>query len=256
VAELWFVGLGLASERDLSPRAHEVLERCPGIFAEEYTSLLAPGSIDRLSRDLGRPIRRLSREELESERPILEALSRWPRVALLVAGDPFAATTHTALRVAAERAGHTWRYLPQASILTAAASYLGLMHYRFGRVVSIPFPAPGFAPTSFLDAIRENRERRLHTLVLLDLRPDVPAFLGAGEALAILRERDPDRIALPRGSHVAVVARLGSDEPSAWYGTLDSLEGVDFGAPLHALVVPGEPLHEIEEAAVARFRQS
>ncbi|EQD65058.1 diphthine synthase, partial [mine drainage metagenome] len=199
MAELWFVGLGLGSERDLSGRALDLLARTPAIFAEEYTSLLAPGSIDRLEVILGRSIGRLTREEFESERPILEALDGHSRVAILVVGDPFAATTHTALRVAAERAGHTWHYVPNASILTAAASFLGLMHYRFGRTVSIPFPAPGYAPTSFLDGIRENRQRGLHTLVLLDLRPAERTFLTAGEAIGILRERDAPGTALPPG---------------------------------------------------------
>jgi len=254
VAELWFVGLGLGSDRDLSGRARELLERTPMILAEEYTSLLEPGSLDRLAASVGRPIRRLGREELESERSVLEALSQHPRVALLVIGDPFAATTHTALRVAAERAGHTWHYLPNASILTAAASFLGLMHYRFGRPVSIPFPAPGFAPTSFLDGIRENRGRQLHTLVLLDLRPSERAFLTAGEAIGILKERDVPRTALPPGAELAVVARIGTDAPAAWYGTPERLAGIDFGPPLHALVIPGGPLHEVEAAAVARFR--
>ncbi|MHB1435449.1 MAG: diphthine synthase [Thermoplasmata archaeon] len=255
MAELWFVGVGLGSERDLSGRARDLLDRTESILAEEYTSLLAPGSIDRLAAALGRPIRRLSREELESETPVLEALGRSARVALLVVGDPFAATTHTALRVAAERAGHTWHYLPNASILTAAASFLGLMHYRFGRTVSIPFPAPGFAPTSFLDGIRENRERGLHTLLLLDLRPSEPAYLTAPEAIGILRDRDRSRTALPPGAELAVVARIGSDSPDAWYGSPEALARVDFGPPLHALVVPGGPLHEVEAAAVARFRK-
>ncbi|EQD67269.1 diphthine synthase, partial [mine drainage metagenome] len=91
MAELWFVGLGLGSERDLSGRALDLLARTPAIFAEEYTSLLAPGSIDRLEVILGRSIGRLTREEFESERPILEALDGHSRVAILVVGDPFAA---------------------------------------------------------------------------------------------------------------------------------------------------------------------
>ncbi len=256
MAELWFVGVGLGSERDLSGRAQELLGRSPAIFAEEYTSLLAPGSIDRLAGRLGRPIQRLGREALESERPVLEALAHHPRVALLVVGDPFAATTHTALRIAAERAGHRWHYIPNASILTAAASFLGLMHYRFGRTVSIPFPAPGFAPTSFLDGIRENRQRGLHTLVLLDLRPSEGAFLTAGEAIRILQERDGPPPVLPPGAELAVVARIGTDEADAAIGRPEVLARIDFGPPLHALVVPAAPLHEVEAAAVARFRKT
>ena len=127
---------------------------------------------------------------------MLDALARHARVALLVVGDPFAATTHVALRLAAERAGHTWHYVPNASILTAAAGYLGLMHYRFGRTVSVPLPEPGFAPRSMIDQISGNLDRGLHTLVLLDLRPGEGRYLTAPEALRTLSERDPDHVVL------------------------------------------------------------
>jgi diphthine synthase len=258
VSELWFIGLGLGDERDLSVRAREVLALCEAVFAETYTSALAPGSLERLSGELARPIRTLSRIELEGERPVLEALATAPRVALLVAGDPFAATTHVALRLAVERAGHVWKYLPNASILTAAASFLGLMHYRFGRVVSVPFPEPGFEPRSPLDTIGANRALRLHTLVLLDLRPSEDRFLTAGEALRLLAARDsegPDGV-LPPNLPVAVVARVGTDRAEGWFGTRAELQEFDFGPPLHAIVIPSSDLHFEEAEALRRFQRS
>jgi diphthine synthase len=254
VAELWFIGAGLGDERDLSRRAIDVLRGCTSVFAEEYTAALAAGSLERLSRELGRPVVRLRREELEGERPVLDALDRGERVALVVPGDPFAATTHVALRAAAQARGHVWRYLPNASIATAAAGLLGLMQYRFGRIVSLPFPEPGFAPTSPVDLLRANRSIGLHTLVLLDLRPGEGRFLTPNEALGILEERDPERTAVPRGTELAVVARVGTDTAGAWYGEPERLRRIDFGPPMYALVVPAPELHNEERAAIERYR--
>ncbi|MCI4354772.1 MAG: diphthine synthase [Thermoplasmata archaeon] len=252
--ELRFVGMGLFDERDLSRRSLEALSGCATIFAEEYTSVLAPGSLDRLSAELDRPIVRLDRAALESQTPVLAELARGRVVGLLVAGDPFAATTHVALRTAAETAGHSWTYWPNASILTAASGYLGLQPYRFGRTVSLPFPEPGFAPASPIEVAGRNRREGLHTLVLLDLRPSEGRFLTADRALEILAERDPLGAHLPLEAEIAVVARMGSPTAGAWFGDRAALHGIEFGPPLHALVVPAKTLHFEEEAAIARFR--
>jgi diphthine synthase len=254
MGELWFVGLGLGDERGLSERGRSALAACSEVFAEEYTAVAPAGTLDRLARAIGRPVRTLSRSELESETPVLDALARTDRVGLVVVGDAFAATTHVALRVAAERAGHSWRYVPNSSILTAAAGFLGLSAYRFGRTVSLPFPAPGYEPRSPLEHLAANRERGLHTLVLLDLLPSEGRYLGAADALALLRERDPAGSILADAAALAVVARVGREDAAAWYGRFDRLRRVDFGPPMHAVVVPAAELHFEEEAAIARFR--
>ncbi|HTT26549.1 MAG TPA: diphthine synthase [Thermoplasmata archaeon] len=256
MGELWFIGAGLGDDRDLTVRGLEALRRCDRIFAEEYTAVLAKGSLDRLAQAVGHPIERLERDAVESGAAVLQALAGSSRVALLVTGDPFVATTHIALRVEVEAAGHPWRYVPNASVATAAAGLLGLQSYRFGRTVSLPFPAPGFAPTSPLDGIRGNRAQRLHTLVLLDLRPSEGAFLTANEALRLLGERDPEGTVLGPDAPVAAVARLGTESARAVYGRRAEVERFDLGPPLHAVVVPAEPLHFEEEAAVRRWRVS
>jgi diphthine synthase len=253
MAELWFVGLGLDDESGLSARALDVMRGCGRVFAEEYTATAPAGSLDRLSRLIGRPVELLDREALESEGPILAALEGSERVALVVVGDPFAATTHVAVRLAVEKAGHRWQYLPNASILTAAAGFLGLMHYRFGRVVSLPLPAPGFEPRSPLERIAANRAAGLHTLVLLDLRPAQGEFLTATQALRILRERDMDGTTLPPKTPVAVAARVGRPDCAGWFGPVETLARLDFGPPLHVIVVPAE-LHFEESAALERYR--
>jgi len=253
VGELWFVGLGLSDELGLSERALDALRRADRVFAEEYTAVAPAGTLERLAERLGRPVERLDRPLLESERPILDALGAHPRVALLVVGDPFAATTHVALRLAAEGAGHSWKYVPNASILTAAAGFLGLMHYRFGRTVSLPFPAPGFTPTSPLEQVRANRDRGLHTLVLLDLRPEEGRFLSAGEGLRWLTSPAPEVRGLEGSTPVAVAARVGHESAAGWFGPLARLRSLDFGPPLHVVVVPAD-LHFEEAAALERYR--
>jgi diphthine synthase len=254
VGALAFVGLGLSDERGLSARAWDTLRAAEVVFAEEYTAVAPPGTVDRISDTLGRRVVPLDRTALESEAPVLDALGAHARVALLVVGDPFAATTHVALRLAAEKAGHSWSYVPNASILTAAAGILGLQHYRFGRTVSLPFAEPGFDPRSPLEQIASNRTRGLHTLVLLDLRPSDGRFLGAHDALDRLRRMDPLGATLPFGASVAVVARAGRDDAGAWYGPIERLAGVDFGAPMHAVVVLAETLHFEESAALEKHR--
>ncbi len=253
MAELSFVGLGLGDERGISREALDVLGRAERVFAEEYTATAPAGTLDRLARELGRPIERLTRSELEGEQSVLDALGASARVALLVVGDPFTATTHVALRLAVERAGHGWRYVPAASILTAAAGFLGLQHYRFGRTVSLPLPEPGFEPTSPIEQIRGNRDRGLHTLVLLDLRPVEGRFLTADRAIRVLRERDPSGSVLPGEASLAVAARVGRPDAAGWVGRLDELAAVDFGPPPHVLVVLAPTLHFEESAALARY---
>jgi diphthine synthase len=254
MGELWFVGAGLGDEQDLSRRAVDVLRGCRRVFAEEYTSVLVPGSLERLSAELGRGVERLGRVEVESERVLLDALGEGGPVALLVVGDPFVATTHVQLRLAAERAGHAWRYLAGPSIGTAAISLLGLMHYRFGRVVSLPFPEPGFDPESPFVTIGCNRAAGVHTLVLLDLRPSEGRFLRAEDALARFEGARAAAAGLEDATELGVVARVGRPDADAWWGTRTVLARVSFGPPLHALVVPAPELHFEEAAAVAHWR--
>jgi diphthine synthase len=255
MAELWFVGLGLGDSEDVSPRIRRLIAGAGAVFVEAYTSELAAGSVDALAGETGRPIVPLGREAVEGGAPLKAALERHASVVLLVAGDPFVATTHVALREEVEAWGHRWRYLPNATVLSAVPSFLGLMHYRFGRTVSVPFEAPGFAPRSPLEGIGRNRDAGLHTLVLLDLVPAEGRYLRADEALRQLARQD-DRAPhlLPPETPVAVVARVGRPEARAWFGTRAELERTEFGPPLHALVVPAAELHEQEAAALERWR--
>src|SRR2546427_349512 len=126
------------------------------VFAEFYTSALRGASIEAVEKLIDRQIRRLSRKEVEDGQVLLAAAASGT-VAFLVPGDPMSATTHVDLRLRAEAAKIRTRIVHGVSILTAAAGALGLQSYKFGRTTTVPFPAPGFAPTSPVEAILENR---------------------------------------------------------------------------------------------------
>jgi diphthine synthase len=48
------------------------------------------------------------------------------------------------------------------------------------------------------------------------------------------------------------IARAGSDAPVVRAGTAETLCSMDFGPPLHVLVIPGE-LHDMERLYLERF---
>ncbi|HYM38940.1 MAG TPA: diphthine synthase [Thermoplasmata archaeon] len=252
MGELVFVGLGLHDEKGITLRGLEEAHAADLVFAEFYTSALMGARLPSVEALVGRPVRRLSREQVERGTEILDA-AKVRRVAFLVAGDPMAATTHVDLRLRAAAAGIPTRIVHGVSILTAAAGTLGLQAYKFGRTTTVPFPSPGFHPTSPLDPNLENRHAGLHTLVLLDLRED-GTFLDPKEAIGSLLAMAKDASAAEFGPRtlVCVLSRVGSPDVRVVSGAAADLVKRDLGPPLHSLVVPGA-LHFLEKDALVAF---
>ncbi len=252
MGELVFVGLGLHDEKGITLRGLEEARAADVVFAEFYTSALLGTRLAAVETLVGKPIRRLSREQVEAAIVILDA-AKDHRVALLVAGDPMVATTHVDLRIRAAATGISTRIVHGVSIQSAAAGALGLQAYKFGRTTTVPFPAHGFHPTSPLDPIRENRRAGLHTLVLLDLRED-GTFLDPKEAIASLLEMAKAVSASEFGPDtlVCVLSQVGSPEARIVSGRAADLTKKDLGPPLHCLVVPGA-LHFLEKDALVAF---
>lgn len=250
---LTFVGLGLHDEEGVTLRGLRELTEADIVFAEEYTSRLSAGSVDRLASRIGRMIRLLGRAEVEEGSVVLDACAG-RRVAFVTAGDPMAATTHVALRLRAEKSGIKTRVVNGVSALTAVPGLLGLQHYKFGRTTTLPFPQEGYSPTSPYEVVAENLARGLHTLVLLDIDQENDRCMTANEGLTLLldMERRVGRMVISPGTLVCVVARAGSPDCVTRAGPLSELVEEDFGPPLHTLVVPGK-LHFVEEEALACF---
>ncbi len=252
MGELVFIGLGLHDEKGITLRGLEEARAAEIVFVEFYTSALPGAQVGAIEALIGKPVRRLTREQVEKGTSILDD-AKSHRVALLVAGDPMVATTHVDLRLRAAAAGITTRVVHGVSILGAAAGTLGLQAYKFGRTTTVPFPAPGFRPSSPLEVILENRRAGLHTLVLLDLRED-GTFLDAKEALRSLLEMAEGKGTPEFGpaTLVCVLSRVGGPDTRASADRVDGLLAKDLGPPPQCLVVPGE-LHFLEKDALVAF---
>ena len=247
---LTFVGLGLHDDKGMTLRALDEILDSDIIYAEEYTSALAKGSVENITERTGKRIRILTRSEVEDGTAILDSCMN-SRVALLVAGDPMTATTHIDLRLRTIKKGIPTAVIHGCSALVAVPGLLGLQHYKFGRTTTLPFPTEGYSPTSPYEVIEENLSRGLHTLVLLDIDEENERYMTANEGMHLLRdmERRVGRKIVKDDLLLGVVARAGAPDCMVRAGRISDLEKLSFGPPLHSIVVPGK-LHFMEAEAL------
>ncbi|GAB6101133.1 diphthine synthase [Thermococcus atlanticus] len=251
---IYFIGLGLYDEGDITLKGLETARKCDLIFAEFYTSLLAGTDIKRIENLIGKPIRRLSREEVELHfEEIVLSEARDKEVAFLTAGDPMVATTHSDLRIRAKEMGIE-SYVIHAPSIYSAIAITGLHIYKFGKSTTVAYPEKNWFPTSHYDVIRENRERGLHTMLFLDIKAEQNRYMTANEAMEILlqvEEMKKQSVFTP-DTLVVVLARAGSLNPTLRAGYVKDLISEDFGRQPHVMVVPGR-LHIVEAEYLVAF---
>ena len=247
-----FIGLGLYDDSSLTLQALQECQEADIILMESYTSTLAEGSIRRLEERIGKSIELLSREQVEKGEFL--AKLRRKSVVFLVPGDPMTATTHVDLRIRAHDQGFETRVVHGTSALVAVPGILGLQHYKFGRTITIPYAQKGFRPRSPMEQLMHNRAGGLHTLALLDIRANENMYMTANEGLHWLLDtgREMGVGEINEDSLACVVARAGAPDCIARADRIGKLLGVDFGPPLHSIVIPGR-LHFIEVEALKRF---
>jgi diphthine synthase len=252
-SRLTFVGLGLYDEKDISLKGLDEIKNCDKIYAEFYTAKLVGTDIKKIERTIGKPVEVLSRDETEKGDKILDSAKN-KKVVFLTCGDPMTATTHVDLRLRAANNGIGTKVIHGSSIATAVPGLLGLQNYKFGRTTTLAFPEKNYFPTSPYEVIRDNRKMGLHTLVLLDIQAEKNRFMTADEGLELLLEMEKKKgeHVLSEDSVVCVVARAGSDNPMVAANSIAFLKKMDFGSPLHTIVVPGN-LHFMEIEALTRF---
>lgn len=254
---LHLVGLGLHDVKDVTVKGLECIRAADVVYAEFYTAILAGTRHEELEDFLQCRVEALPREGVEAGGRALVEEASTRDVVLLTAGDPLAATTHTELVLRAREAGVKVGVIHAPSILSAAPGLVGLQHYKFGRTPTLVRPEEGWFPTSMFDAVQENHEAGLHTLVLLDIKADEGYFMTASEGLGLLL-----RLAQERGADwftpetdVGLIARAGAPEPYVVTGPCGRLMGLDAGPPLHCLVVPGK-MQVVEEEAWRSLRNT
>ncbi|HDQ15452.1 MAG TPA: diphthine synthase [Bacteroidetes bacterium] len=243
---LTFIGLGLYDEKDISLKGFEEIKKCDKVFAEFYTAKLVGTDIKKIEKTIGKNIDVLTREQTENGDVIINA-SEKQKVAFLTAGDPMTATTHVDLRIRAMKKGIETQVIHGSSIVTAVSGLLGLQNYKFGRTTTIAYPEGDYFPTSPYDVIKENKKIGLHTLILLDIQADKNKFMTANEGLKFLldMENKVGNSVLSKDTVACVVARAGSKKPIARADKIEKLINLEFGPPLHSLVIPGK-LHFME----------
>jgi len=242
---LTFVGLGLYDERSITVEGREAVRDADRVFAEFYTSKLLGATVEDLEAYHDTEIEVRDRAGVERDpEAILRAAEEGDAV-FLTAGDTMISTTHVDLRLRATERGIDTRVVHAPTAESAASGLTGLQNYRFGKATTLPFEYAHGAdgvPASVTDAIDENRERGLHTLVYLDIKARNDEYMTADHAAAQLEAEYGDLLAV-------VVARAGSPDPLVTADRLSALASRDFGDPLHLLVVPGD-LHHVEADAL------
>ncbi len=233
------IGAGLRCEQ-LTPEAIREIKERSEVYVDVYTSLYPGGLLNCISKYKDN-VKEARREDLEGE--FLEGKED---VALVVAGDPFAATTHVALYLEAKNKGFDVRVIPGISALQVARTKSGLSQYRFGRTVTMMYPREGinFAESVYY-AIKDNDSLNLHTIILLETGYD--KSMTAPEAARLLLEEFKRKGEDVSERVVIAMARLCWDDEVIKAMSLGELSESDLGGPPHLIVVPSPRLHPIEE---------
>jgi diphthine synthase len=248
---LILAGLGLADEKDLTLRGLEEARRADRVYIELYTGKWH-GNLRELERLIGKRIIELKRADLEEGSEKILKESERKRVLVFVQGDPLIVTAHNALLLDARKRGIETKVIHNASIISAIAE-VGLHMQKFGPLITIPFLARtgGRAPRSTYDIIKENRERGLHTLCLLDVMAEEKRYMTVNEGIkTLLRlERRFKGGVTNESTKIIVFARAGHKKSAVVYGRMGELLERDFGELPAVLIIPGK-LHFTEKASL------
>ena len=252
---LYFIGLGLNDEKDVSVKGLEAIEKCQKIYLENYTAVLSADP-EKLESLYSKRIILANREIVEKnpEQTILRDAQE-SDVAFLVVGDILAATTHVDLWLRAKELGIETQLIHNASVFSAIA-VTGLQIYKFGKTTSIPFPQKDWQPQTPYGVIKSNKQNDLHTLLLLDLLPDKKKFMSVNQAIEYLLEIEEQRKeqVFTDDTFCVGCARLGSEKPVIISGKAINLQTSDFGKPMHCLIVPAN-MHFMEKKALGIWEQ-
>ncbi|TKJ17130.1 diphthine synthase [Candidatus Woesearchaeota archaeon B3_Woes] len=253
------IGIGLGDEKDITLKGLELVKKSDLIYLEKYTSKLNC-DLSKLEELYGKKIILANRELVECQEtkfPEHDRKSGFPtnkneiiensknkEVAFLVIGDVFGATTHIDILQRAKKEGIKVNIVHNTSILNAV-SETGLSLYNFGKVTSIPFENKDVV--SPIKVLEDNQKSGLHTLFLLDLKPDEEKFMSVNTAIEYLIKNKIDANTLS-----IACCGLGSEKQIIKAGKLKDLKEKKFNIYPQCLIIPGK-LHFIEEEYLKLF---
>jgi len=249
---LYFIGLGLCDEKDITVKGLEAVRKCDYVYLENYTSVLQC-PVETLEILYHKKIILANREMVERRAYEILEDAKDKNVAFLVVGDILSATTHTDLLLRAKEKHIECEFIHNVSIINAVG-IVGLELYKYGKITSIPFTTESFMPETPYDVIKMNRKEGLHALVLLDLRPDEQRYMTVNQAINYLLHIEYNRKENVFTEDTVCIgcARIGCKDFKIKIGKAKDLLHEDFGKPLHCLIIPGA-MHFVEEEAIKQW---
>ncbi|MEL9914749.1 MAG: diphthine synthase [Thermoplasmatales archaeon] len=236
-----FISSGFNPPSSLTLEEISFMKRSSKIIVDTYTSS------NYLKEFEGRELVFASRSDLEDFGWILNEEGD---ISIVIPGDSFSATTHFTIYKECRKKGLQVRVFHNSSIFPAAATALGLQLYKVGPPVSIPRFTDNFKPTSPYLKIKENIERGLHTILLLDTEP--PMTLNeALDEIFWMESSYPEKI-FTEDREIGVVMALGTEKERVVYGKISDVRTLKPESPT-TIVIPGV-LHFEEIEALDLFR--
>lgn len=242
---LYFIGLGLGDEKDITIKGLEIIKKADRIYLEEYTSKLVRCGKEGLEKFYGKKIISADREMVENKakETILKDAKK-KDVVFLVIGDPFSATTHVDLKIRADESGIKTVVVSNTSVINAVG-VVGLDLYKFGRVTTIPFENKNVK--SAYNVVKNNLRNKMHTLVLLDLNPSHDRYMRVNEGVEYLLGQGMSKKQLCVGC-----CQIGSENPIIKVGKAKKLLKVRFNKFPQCLIIAAK-LHFMEEEALKNY---
>lgn len=246
---LSLIGLGLYDEKDISVRAKEEMEDCDLLYMENYTSKWK--GREKLEEMLDKEVQILDRSQLEEDFDKILQKSENKKVGILIPGDPLVATTHIELLIQAKKSGVKTKIVHSSSIYSAVAE-TGLQIYKFGKTTTIPYPEENYKPHGPYDVIKENKGRGLHTLLLLDVKPDEAMEICEAASYLLKLEKEKEENVIDPNDNVLAFSVKGNKRHMV-YDTIEDMLQRNFETP-SVLIFPGD-LHDKEREALKFFGQ-
>lgn len=233
------LGMGLRGVDSVTLGEMRILSRCEKIYFETYTSVSPEGAASEISSITSKHIFLLGREDVENPAALLREAAGHD-ICIIITGDPLSATTHNQLRMDAVAAGVAVNVVENASILTTLPGKVGLLPYRMGPPVSLPFLAENFSPRSVLDKLARNRNMGFHTMILLDLRDNRTMY--PEEAFSYLKQLEEKHgTGVVRDDSMFIVAtKVSQAGESLSYGTFEKLSEISWKSSPSTLIFPAD----------------
>ena len=237
---LYFIGIGLNDEKDISFNGLEAIKKCKYIYLENYTSKLNC-SVKDLEKFYKKKIILADREFVENKNIEILNKAKKENVAFLVIGDVVSATTHITLLIDAKKLKIKIKIIHNASILNAIGE-VGLELYKFGKITSIPFNNENVKTP--IEVFKKNYENDMHTLFLLDINENL---MTINEGLNYLIKNNIN-------NDVVGIAGLTNDKQEIKYRKIKDLIKIKFNLFPQCIIIPGKKLHFVEEEALELWK--